>query len=74
MLTMNVAELRSLTSNGFRPFTLHLSDGRSFEVPHPDFIAISRRIVVVIGTDELPNLIDPLHIVSAKPKKSKPAR
>jgi len=74
VLTMNVEELRRLTTDGFRPFTLYLSDGRSFDVPHPDFIALSRRIAVVIGADELPNLIDPLHIVSAKPKKSKPAR
>jgi hypothetical protein len=66
---MQIEELRKLTGNGFRPFILHLTDGRWFDVPHPDFIALSRRMVVVIGQDELPNLIDPLHIVSAKPKE-----
>ena len=68
---MNVEELRKLTTNGFRPFKLHLSDGRSFAVPHPEFIAFSRRVVVVFGEDELPNIIDPLHIVSVKPRKAK---
>ena len=71
---MNVAELRKFTRNGFRPFTLYLSDGRTFDVPHPEFIAFSRQMVVVFGEDELPNLIDPLHIVSAKPNKSNPAK
>lgn len=26
----------------FVPFTLNVSDGRSFEIPHPDFISVSR--------------------------------
>jgi len=64
---VNVDELQKLTSNGFKPFTLHLSDGRSFQVPHPDFIALSRRVVVVIDAEGLPNLIDPLQVVSARP-------
>lgn len=63
---MKTEEIQKLTSNGFKPFTLHLSDGRTFTVPHPDYIAISRHVVVVIGEDELANLIDPVHIVSAK--------
>ncbi len=25
----------------FVPFILHLTDGRTFEVPHPDFISVS---------------------------------
>lgn len=25
----------------FRPFTVHTADGKSLEVPHPDFIAIT---------------------------------
>ncbi len=68
---MNVEELRKLTSDGFRPFKLHLSDGRSFNVFHPEFIAFSELVVVVFGADRLPNLIDPRHIVSAKPVKAK---
>ena len=71
--TMNIEELHKLTTSDFRPFKLFLSDGRSFDVPHPDFIAFSRRVVVVIGVDELPNIIDLLQIVSAKPGKAKPS-
>jgi hypothetical protein len=68
---VNIDELRKLTTNGFRPFKLCLSDGRAFDVPHPDFIALSRRVVVVIGHDDLSNIIDPLHIVSASPGDTK---
>jgi len=71
---MNVEELRKFTSNGFRPFRLYLSDGRSFEVRHPEFIAFSDLVVVVFGRDRLANLIDPSHIVSAKPLKPKLAK
>ena len=68
---MNVEELRKLTSNGFLPFKLDLSDGRSFNVLHPEFIAFSELAVVVFGSDRLPNIIDPHYIVSAKPVKPK---
>ena len=71
---MNVEELRKLTSKGFRPFKIFLSDGRSFDVPHPEFIAFSDLVVVVVGADRLANLIDPDHIVSAKQLKLKPAK
>jgi hypothetical protein len=61
---MNLDQLRKRVSNGFQPFTLHLSDGRKFAVRHPEFIAVGRNIVVVIGDDDIANVIDPLHIVS----------
>ena len=32
-------EIRALTEVApFRPFTLHLADGRKLTVPHPDFV------------------------------------
>jgi hypothetical protein len=71
---MNVDELRRFTSNGFRPFKLNLSDGRAFNVRHPEFIAFSDLAVVVFGSDRLPNIIDPDHIVSAKPMKPTPRK
>ena len=71
---MDVEELRKFTSNGFRPFRLNLSDGRSFNVRHPEFIAFSDLVVVVFGADRLANLIDPDHIVSAKPLRTKAAK
>jgi hypothetical protein len=61
---MNPQIIRERIRNGFRPFVMHLSDGRLFAVPHPDFVAIGKNVVVVIGEDDVSRRIDPLHIVS----------
>ena len=61
---MNSQEIRGRMQNGFRPFTLHVTDGRHFTVPHSDFIAVGKNVVVVIGEDDVSRTIDPLHIVS----------
>jgi hypothetical protein len=38
---MTSQELRAaLQTLPFRPFTIHMADGRSFEVRHPDFLLI----------------------------------
>ena len=40
---MSPETLRELiAARPFVPFTLRLADGRSYDVPHPEFIAISR--------------------------------
>jgi hypothetical protein len=31
----------------FVPFRLHLTDGRSFDVPHPEFLMVTQRVVYV---------------------------
>jgi hypothetical protein len=41
-----------------------MSDGRSFDVPHPDFIAVGRGVVSVIDHEDGSHTLDPLHIVS----------
>ena len=61
-----VEQVRKHLENGFTPFALRLSDGRRFVVPHRDFVAISPKVVVVIGEDELAVSINPLHIVSVE--------
>jgi len=39
---MQVDEIRTLLhSHPFVPFTIHLADGRSMHVVHPDFVAIA---------------------------------
>lgn len=48
----------------FQPFAIHLSDGRSFAVPHPDFIAVGRRVVFVVDEKDGMHRLDSLHIVS----------
>lgn len=61
---MIVDQIRDRLRNGFRPFTLQLSDGRKFLVPHRDFIALSAKVVVVIDEKEISHTINPLHIVA----------
>ena len=63
---MNAQEIRERMQNGFRPFTLHITDGRHFTVLQPDFIAVGKNVVVVIGEDDVSRTIDPLDIVSLK--------
>ena len=48
----------------FRRFALRLADGRELPIPHPDFVAVSRRRVVVISGDESLSILEPLMIVS----------
>jgi hypothetical protein len=44
----------------FRPFTIRMADGRSFEVAHPDFVALSRsgRTVIVSYGDDSHSVLD----------------
>ena len=64
----------------FKPFRLHLSDGKDMRVPHPDFALVSADFVVVAA--ELPggvpggiNLVPYEHIVRVEmlPAKRKVA-
>ncbi len=70
---MTADRIRSaIKAEPFRPFTLHVSDGRSFRVPHPEYVALSPqgRIVIVFepvaqGQDESPmSILDLLHVTS----------
>lgn len=66
---MKPQDLRDLVrADPFKPFRLHLADGKNLRVPHPDFVLISREMVVIAG--ELPggapgavNLVPYEHIV-----------
>ena len=61
---LSLENLRArLRGPSFVPFTLHLTDGRSYDVPHPDFISMGRSVVVVITPDDVSHTLDPLHIV-----------
>jgi hypothetical protein len=44
----------------FRPFVIHLADGRDIAVHHPDFLAAapSGRTIVVYQPDDTMNVID----------------
>lgn len=61
---LNLDLLRQRLLGPFKPFALRLSDGRRFDVPRPDFIAVGRGVVVVIDEKDISHTIDGLHIVS----------
>jgi len=68
---MNTDQIRARMRGGFKPFVLHLSDGRKFKIGHPEFILLGRNVVAVLGSDDLVETLDPLHIVCVEDLKSK---
>lgn len=44
----------------FRPFTIHMADGRSIPAPHPDFLSISPsgRTVIIYEEDDSFSILD----------------
>jgi hypothetical protein len=63
---MNLEHIRERLRNGFRPFLLTTTDGRRFPVPHPDFVAVGKNVVVVLDQKDRSTKIDALHIVSVE--------
>lgn len=62
---MDIAGVReALHAEPFVPFTIRLADGRSLPVPHPDFVALTPRRVIVGATDDTWSVLEPLLIVS----------
>ena len=58
---MTVQQLRAAhRATPFRPFTVHMADGRSFHVPHPDFLFMSPtgRTVIICQEDEEFSILD----------------
>ncbi len=63
LLRMNVELIRRRLSGGFKPFALVTSSGDKFVVPHPEFIILHPRTVVVMDKGGYAAVLDPLHIV-----------
>ena len=44
----------------FRPFTIHMADGRTFEISHPEFLSISKsgRTVIVQEDNDAYSVLD----------------
>jgi hypothetical protein len=65
---MEVSAIReAMHRQPFRPFSLRLADGRELFVPHPDFVALSpRQVVVIHHQDESTAILEPLLIVSVE--------
>jgi hypothetical protein len=71
---MNMTHIRERLSNGFRPFVVELTNGRRFEVPHPEFLIVGKNVIAVMASNDVVTTIDALHIVSIKdlPPKGPP--
>jgi hypothetical protein len=58
---MTAEQLRTMRdSNPFRPFIIHLADGRAFTIPHRDFVSQSPggRTIIVYGSGESFSVLD----------------
>jgi len=63
---MTAEQLRAICdAHRFRPFTIHLADGRRFTVLHRDFVSQSPggRTMIVYGSDESFTILD-WHLVT----------
>jgi len=54
----------ALRRQPFEPFAMRLADGRSLRVPHPEFVAVHPRRVIVIAQDGSWSVVEPLMVVS----------
>jgi hypothetical protein len=64
---MTIEEIRTAhQARPFRPFILHLVDGRTILVPHAEFLAQSRagRVITVFNENDVFEIIDLLHVTS----------
>ena len=65
---------QALREEPFKPFTLHLADGRKESVGHPEFVAVGSRVVAVVRDDNSVTTIEPLLIVSLETEPIKKKR
>ena len=66
---MTIEQLRKhYHAKPFRPFTMHLADGRAIDVEHPEFMALSPsgRTVVVYTEPQAAETIDLLLVTSIR--------
>jgi hypothetical protein len=58
----------------FKPFALHLADGRQFSVPHPEFVYLppkNLREVIVTDQNGITRIINLMLVVSLEPVSPK---
>ncbi len=63
---MTAEQLRAMReANPFQPFTIHLADGRTLDVPHRDLVSLSPsgRIIIVYQPNDAFNVVD-LYLVT----------
>jgi hypothetical protein len=73
---MTVEQLRLvLRAAPFRPFAIHLADGRQIRVRHPDFVAQSPsgRTIIIYQEDDTFSIVDLLLVTELKVQNGAPA-
>ena len=74
---MTIEQLKQLyNSTPFKPFIIHLADGRRIPVKHHEFMATSPsgRTIVVYEADDSFNIIDLLLVTSLEVKDGKASK
>jgi hypothetical protein len=62
---MDVAGIQeALHKQPFEPFAIALADGRSLPVPHPDFVAVHPRRIIVVADDGSWSVVEPFLVAS----------
>ena len=72
---MTIEQLRQMQqARPFRPFRVHMADGRHLDVVHPEFLAHTPtgRTVMIARPDESFEVIDLLLVTSLEPIDGKP--
>jgi hypothetical protein len=73
---MTVEQLKNvMRAQPFQPFTIHMGDGRSFLVKHPEFVSrsVSGRTIIVSTEDDGHSVLDMLLVTELEvhpPSKS----
>jgi hypothetical protein len=70
---MNVEQIKAASkAEPFRPFALHLADGREIPVPHREFLYLfpSGRTIIVAQPDESFNIVDTLPVTDLEFKSA----
>jgi hypothetical protein len=73
---MTIEQLRNVhQARPFRPFILHLADGRQLNVPHSEFLSHSPsgRTVIVHESDESYSIVDLLLVTRIEVHNGAPA-
>ena len=73
---MTIEQLRRIHgAQPFRPFTIHMADGRSFRVEHPEFLSHSPtgRTVIVHQPDDSFDILDLLLATELEVDAPKPS-
>lgn len=61
---VNVEHIRARLQGQFRPFTVVTFSGHKYPVPHPDYLFLTPRTVIVADAQGYTASLDPLHMVS----------